>query len=145
MAVGIPGTFQGMFAFQQLRGKKRQLPRKGKQKGDENAPPSLRQVLKDRLRLVLLDPLGHHIEDIVHNGRTKLEVEVRVNPLLRNCLRDTLRVTSLELTREEVTEPAFEEGNDTAEEEEPDAPSGSPETDTGTLTDGTGVEAGVDL
>lgn len=56
-----------------------------------------------------------------------------------------LGVTTLELTREKVSEPALEEGDDSSEEEEPDAPSGSPESDSRTLADGTRVEASVDL
>jgi hypothetical protein len=56
-----------------------------------------------------------------------------------------LRVPALELTSEEVAQPSFEEGDDTTKEEEPDAPSWSPETDSGTFADGTRVEAGVDL
>lgn len=109
------------------------------------ATPRLCKVLQDGLGLVLLDPLRHHVEDVVHDGGTELEVEVRVDPLLRDRLGDSLRVTPLELTREEVAEPALEKRDDTAKEEEPDTPARRPEADTGTLSDGTGVEARVDL
>lgn len=56
-----------------------------------------------------------------------------------------LRVPALELTREEVAQPALEEGNDSTKEEEPDAPSGRPEPDSRSLADGSRVEARVDL
>lgn len=109
------------------------------------ATPRLRKVLQDRLRLVLLDALGHHVEDVVHDRRAELEVEVRVDTLLRDRLGDALRVAALELSSEEVAEPTLEQRDDTAQEEEPDTPAGRPETDTGTLADRTRVEARVDL
>lgn len=102
-------------------------------------------MLQDRLRLVLLDSLGHHVEDVVHDSGTKFEIEVRFDTLLRNRLCDSLRVTTFELTSEQIAEPSLEERNDTAKEEEPDAPSGSPESDTRTFTDWSRVEASVDL
>lgn len=108
------------------------------------ATPRLRQVLQNRLRLVLLDRLRHHVKNIVHDRGTELEIVVRLNTLLRHRLGDTLRITALELTGEQVAEPALEQGHDAAHEEEPDAPAGSPEADTGTLADRTGVEPVVD-
>lgn len=103
----------------------------------------------------------------MHDGRTELEVEVRLDALLGDGLGDSVRslpsanilgswrrkrernaplgVPTLELTSEEVAQPALEEGDDTAEEEEPNAPSWGPESDSRTLADGTRVEAGVDL
>jgi pre-mRNA-processing factor 8 len=38
----------------------------------------------------------------------ELEIEVRVDPLLRDRLGDSLRVATFELTREEVAEPDLE-------------------------------------
>lgn len=102
-------------------------------------------MLQDRLRLVLLDSLGHHVEDVVHDGRTEFEIEMRLDTLLRDSLCDSLRVTTFELTSEQVAEPSLEERDDTTKEEEPDAPSGSPESDSWTFADGTRVEASVDL
>lgn len=109
------------------------------------ATPRLCKVLQDGLGLVLLDPLRHHVEDVVHDGGTEFEIEVRVDPLLRDRLGDPLRVATFELTREEVAEPALEERDDTAKEEEPDTPARRPEADTGTLSDGAGVEARINL
>jgi len=100
--------------------------------------------LQDGLRLVLLDSLGHHIENVVHDSCSKFEIEVRFDTLFRNRLCNSLRVTTFELTSEQVTEPSLEERNDTTEEEEPNSPSRRPETDTRTFTDGTSVEASVD-
>lgn len=64
---------------------------------------------------------------------------------MRGCLDVPLRIATLELTSEQVAEPSLEERDDTTEEEEPNAPSGSPETNTRTFTDRSGVEASVDL
>lgn len=101
-------------------------------------------MLQDRLRLVLLDALGHHVEDVVHDGGAELEVEVRLDALLGDRLGDALGVPALELTGEQVAEPALEQRDDAAQEEEPDAPARRPEADTGALADGVGVEARVD-
>jgi hypothetical protein len=67
-----------------------------------------------------------------------------LNTLLSDGLRDALRITSLELTRQEVAEPTFKQGHNATHEEKPDAPAGSPETYTRALTNGTGIEAVVD-
>lgn len=61
--------------------------------------------MKDGLRLVLLDRLGHHIENVVHNGSTKLQIEVGLDTLLRDRLRNTLAITTFKLAREQVTKP----------------------------------------
>ena len=62
------------------------------------ASPGFGQVLQDRLRLVLLDGLGHHVQNIVHYRSAKLKVVVRLDTLLRHRLRDALAVTTFELT-----------------------------------------------
>lgn len=49
--------------------------------------------LQDGARLVSLDPLGHHVQDVVHHRRSELEVEVRLHPLLGHRLGDALRVS----------------------------------------------------
>lgn len=58
--------------------------------GDVGLPatPRLGEVLEDRLGLVLLDALGHHVEDVVHDGGAELEVEVRLDTLLGDGLGD---------------------------------------------------------
>ena len=106
--------------------------------------PSFRQVLHDGLGLVLTNRLGHHVEDITHDGSTQLQVEVRLDTLLGDRLGDSLRVSSLELSGQQVVEPSLEQGNDTSHEEQPDPPSWRPEPDTGTLSNGTRVEPRVD-
>ena len=67
------------------------------------APPRLRQVLQNRLRLVLLDRLRHHVEDVVHDGGAEFKVVMRLHTLLGHRLRDAFAVTTLELTRGEIT------------------------------------------
>ena len=69
------------------------------------ATPSFRQVLQNGLRLVLLDRLRHHVQNIVHNGSAQFEIIVRFDTLLRNSLRDSLAVSALELTRQQVSKP----------------------------------------
>ena len=53
------------------------------------ASPRLGQMLQNSLGLVLLDALGHHVEDVVHDGGTKLEIEVRFDSLLGDGLGDS--------------------------------------------------------
>ena len=83
-------------------------------------------MLQNGSSFVLLDSFRHHVEDVVHDRGTKLEIEVRLDSLLRHRLRHTLGVTTLKLTRQKISEPALEEGSDSAHEEEPDAPTWSP-------------------
>ena len=138
---------------------------------------------KGRAYLVLTHALGHHVEDISHNGRAELKVEVRLRPLLCNGFRRPSRVPALrgreggreggkeggwsahkeegregkrkegrqvdkeggrqvdkeggreggregsylELTREKVTQPPFQERHNATQEEQPHAPARCPE------------------
>ena len=50
-------------------------------------------------------------------------------------------MTSFKLTREQIAQPAFEEGRNSAEEKEPDSPSGRPNAASGALTDRSSVES----
>lgn len=104
IAVGIPGTFHGTKVHKVYLSSSRTI------QGDQltvcfPASPSLRQVLQDRLGFVLLDRFRHHIEDIVHDGGTEFEIEVRLHTLLGDGLGNALAVPAFELTGEEVTEP----------------------------------------
>lgn len=63
-------------------------------------------MLQNSLRLVLLDRLGHHVQNIVHDGGAQFEVIVGLDTLLGDSLRDTLAVTTLELTGKQIAEPA---------------------------------------
>eukprot|EP00398_MALV-I-01_sp_L67-1_P000203 gene202-gene343 len=101
------------------------------------ATPSFGQMLQDGTGLVRLHTLRHHIDNIMHNCGTQLKIEMRFNTLFGNGFGDTLSDTTFEL-------PTFKKRNDTTKEEQPDTPSWSPETTTGTLTDRTGVETVVD-
>jgi hypothetical protein len=74
-------------------------------------------MLQNRLRLVLLDRLGHHVQDVVHHRGTQLQVVVRFDTLLRDSLGDTLAVSTFELTREKIAKPGkqnFRQRVDTA-------------------------------
>jgi hypothetical protein len=120
-------------------------------------------MLQNRLGLVLLDRLGHHVQDIVHHRSTQFQVIVRLNALLRDGLRDTLAVTALKLTGEEVTEPriksvrrllrgdcnkqhlpSLEKRHNSTHEEQPYTPTWSPESTTRSLSNRTCDEPVVD-
>ena len=53
-------------------------------------------MLQDGPGLVLLDALGHHVQDVVHDGGTQLQVKVGLHTLLGHRLGHTLGVTSCE-------------------------------------------------
>ena len=108
------------------------------------AAPGFRQMLQNGPGFVLFDPFGHHIQNIVHYGRTQLQIEMWFDSLLRHSLGHTFRVTSFKLTREEIAQPALQQRSDAAQEEEPHTPSRCPDTATRTLTHRTRVEAVVD-
>lgn len=107
----------------------------------------------------------------MHDGRSKLQVKVRLDSLLGDRLRDSLSVSALELPREQVVQPTLKERNDTCQdnaskvvsaafnervrvkgrgegltshEEEPNPPSRLPEADSGSLSDRTRVKPVVD-
>lgn len=101
-------------------------------------------MLQDGAGLVLLDALGHHVEDVVHDRSAQFEIKVRLDALLRHRLGHALRVATLELARQQVAQPAFQQRCDAAQEEEPDAPAGRPDTAAGTLAHRTRVEPVVD-
>lgn len=69
---------------------------------------------------------------------------MRFDTLLGDGLCDALAVTTLELTRKQVAQPAFEQWRDAAHEEQPDSPSWSPESATRALADWSGVETVID-
>lgn len=62
-------------------------------------------MLQDRLRLVLLDRLGHHVENVVHDGSAEFKIEMRLNALLSDGFGDTLAVTTFELPGQQIPEP----------------------------------------
>jgi hypothetical protein len=53
----------------------------------------------------------------MEDERSQFQVIVRLDTLLGDGQSDTLAVSTLELTSEQVTEPALEQGDDTAQEE----------------------------
>mmetsp|Transcript_4532 Transcript_4532/g.13244 ORF Transcript_4532/g.13244 Transcript_4532/m.13244 type:complete len:1314 (+) Transcript_4532:2393-6334(+) len=114
--------------------------------GDVGLPaaPGLGEVLEDGAALVGLDPLGHHVDDVVDDRGAQLEVKVRLDALLGHRLGHALGGAPLELAREKVAQPPLEEGHDAAEEEEPHAPARRPEAAAGPLAHGSRVEAVVD-
>ena len=74
-------------------------------------------MLQNRLRLALLDGLGHHAQDVVDHRGTQLRVVVRFDTLLRDSLGDTLAFFTFELTCEKIAKPGrqnFRQRVDTA-------------------------------
>mmetsp|Transcript_33281 Transcript_33281/g.109100 ORF Transcript_33281/g.109100 Transcript_33281/m.109100 type:complete len:1053 (+) Transcript_33281:4096-7254(+) len=108
------------------------------------AAPGLGQVLQDGPGLVRAHALRHHVDDVVHDGRAQLEVEVTLYTLLRDGLRDTLGDTALELPRQQVAQPTLQKRHDATEEEEPHAPAWCPEATARPLADWARVESVVD-
>ena len=107
------------------------------------ASPSFRKMLKNRVDLVLFDTFRHHIHEIRHDRSPQFKVEMRFHTLLGDGLGNALAMTTLELAREQVSEPSLKEGDDTTHEEQPNSPGGGPETATRTLTDRPRVETVV--
>lgn len=62
-------------------------------------------MLQNCLSLVLLDRLGHHVKNGVHDSRTELKIEVRLHTLFRDSLGNTLAISAFELTGEEIAKP----------------------------------------
>jgi hypothetical protein len=59
-------------------------------------------MLKNSFRLVLFDRLGHHIENIMHDCSSQLEIIVGFNTLLCDRLRDTFAIATFKLTRKQI-------------------------------------------
>ena len=97
------------------------------------APEGLTEMLKNGPGLVLLDWLRHHVTNVHHDRSTKLKIVVRLNPLLGDSLGYAFWMASLELPREEISQPPFQEGSDSSHEKQPNPPAGSPDTASGTL------------
>ena len=108
------------------------------------APPRLAQVLQNRARLVGLDALGHHVDNVVHDRRSELEIKVTLDSLLGHRLGDALRRTTFELSSKQVTEPAFKQRHDTAHKEQPNSPTWCPEATTRSFTNWSSIESIID-
>jgi len=64
---------------------------------------------------------------------SQLQVVVTLHALLRDRLGHTLGVTSLKLARQEISQPALQQGGDSSHEEQPHTPAWSPEAATRTF------------
>ena len=85
--------------------------------GNLPIPPSLGKVLQNGLGLVLFGRFWHHVQDIVHGRRTKLQVVVRLDTLLSDRLGNIFAVTTFELAGEEISEPPLKKRDGSAHEE----------------------------
>ena len=101
-------------------------------------------MLQDGSGLVGSDAFRHHIDDVMHHSCAELQVKVTLHALLGDGLCHALANTSLELTGQQVAQPALQQRDDTAQEEEPDAPARGPKAAARSLPHGARVEAVVD-
>lgn len=93
-------------------------------------------MLQNRPGFVLFYPLGHHIHYVVHDRSTKFQIKVGLHTLFRHGFGNALRVTTLELSGQQIPKPPLQQRRDSSHEEEPNPPTGRPETTSGSLTDG---------
>ena len=84
--------------------------------------------------LVLLDTLRHHIDDVMHDTGPQLQVEVTLHSLLGDSFSHSLAVSSLKLSRQNITRPSIQEWSLPSHEEVPHSPSRSQESTTWALT-----------
>lgn len=89
--------------------------------------PRLRQVLQNSSCFVLLNAFRHHIHYIVHDRSAQFQVKVRFNSLFCDCFSHSFGMASLELTREEVAEPSFQQRRNASHKKQPHTPTGCPE------------------
>jgi hypothetical protein len=59
-------------------------------------------VLHDSLGLVGLDPLRHHVHDVLHNCRSELKIVVGLGSLLCDHFDKSFRMSALKLPRQQV-------------------------------------------
>ena len=93
-------------------------------------------MLQNGPGLVLLDALWHHVQDVMHHGCSQLQIEVGLDPLLGDRFGDALGMSSLELTRQKVSEPSLQKRGHTAHEKEPNSPAWCPKSTPGAFSDG---------
>lgn len=94
-------------------------------------------MLENCAGFVGTDALWHHVEDVVHDGSSELEIKVRLTALLGHGLGSSTGSTALKVAREEVAQPSLQERDDAAQEKEPNTPARRPEAHTGTLSNRT--------
>ena len=51
-------------------------------------------MLQNDTGLALTHSLGHHVEDVVHDGRTQFQIKMRLDTLLGHTRRNALDVTT---------------------------------------------------
>src|SRR5690606_5486246 len=93
--------------------------------------PCFGKMLQDCVDLAILHSNRHHVGNVMNNSGTQFEIKMGFNSLLRDSLRNTLGVTTLELTRQKISQPSLKKWNNTTEKEEPDSPSWSPKATSG--------------
>merc|ERR1719318_1736727 len=94
--------------------------------------------------LVLLDTLGHHVDDVVHHAGSQLQVEVALHPLLGDSFGHPLAMPALKLPGQKISQPSLQERSHSSHEEEPDSPPRSPEPTARSFSYRPGVEPVVD-
>jgi hypothetical protein len=87
-------------------------------------------VLKNGPGLILADTFWHHVQNVMHNRKPQLQVEVRFHSLLGDGFGDAFAVAAFELAGKQISEPALQQGDYTAKKKDPNPPSRRPEATT---------------
>lgn len=101
-------------------------------------------MLQDGLCLIRFNTFRHHIIDIHDHTSSQLQVILRLNSLLGDCLGDAFTVTTFKLSGKEIAEPSLQQRHYPPYEEEPYAPPRCPEPNTRSLTNLPSIEPVID-
>ena len=80
----------------------------------------------------------------MHDRSSQLQIKVGFHTLLRDRRGCTLRVSTLELSSQQISEPSFKQWDHSSHEEQPYSPSRCPETDSWSFSYWSSVEPSVD-
>lgn len=88
--------------------------------------PRFTQMLQNNTGLVLFDSFRHHVQNVMHDSSSQLQVKVAFNSLLGDCLGNAFRVSPFKLSGQKIAKPSFQERNNTTQEKQPHPPPRSP-------------------
>ena len=91
-------------------------------------------MLHDCLGLVGLNPLRHHIHDVLHDCCSELKIIVRLGSLLCYYFDKSFGMPALKLSSQQVPEPSLKKRYNASQEKQPHSPSRRPYTHTWPLT-----------
>ncbi len=97
-------------------------------------------MLHDGFGLVGFDSFGHHVHDVFHDCSSEFEIIMGLSSLFGNNFNKPFGVSAFELSGKQISEPSFKQGNDPSQEEQPNSPCRSPDTDSRSFPHWSGVE-----